>query len=71
MRRSFILSSSAALVVALAPAAGLAGPLHLFGGSSKTQQKAAATDSAADAIAAQVGQALDEKRYVDAGDLLD
>jgi Flp pilus assembly protein TadD len=71
MRRSFILSSSAALIVALAPAATLAGPLHLFGGSSKTQPKAAASSSAADAVAVQVGQALDEKRYVDAADLLD
>jgi len=72
MRHSLILPSAAALIVALAPAATLAGPLHLFGGSSKTQQKAAATSSAAaDRVAIQVGQALDEKRYVDAGDLLD
>ena len=71
MRRSFILPSAAALALALAPAAGLAGPLHLFSGTSKAQGKStAAADSAAVAVAAEVSQALDEKRYVDAGDLL-
>ena len=71
MRHSLFLPTTAALIFALAPAAGLAAPLHLFGGSSKTQQKPAASDAAAATVAAQVSQALDEKRYVDAGDLLD
>ena len=71
MRHSFFLPTTAALIVALAPAAGVAAPLHLFGGSSKTQPKPAVSDAATTAIAAQVSQALDERRYVDAGDLLD
>jgi Flp pilus assembly protein TadD len=72
MRRSFIVSSAAVLVFALAPVASQAGPLHLFGGgSSKAQPKAAAASAAADAVAVMVSQAMDEKRYVDAGGLLD
>jgi Flp pilus assembly protein TadD len=70
MRRGAFLASAAALALSLPPAAGLASPFHL-GGPSKSHPAAATSNAAADAVALQVAQALDEKRFVDAGDLLD
>jgi len=63
----------AALVAAaliLAPACGVAGPFsHLFG-KPAAPDKAATSDKAA-AAAEAIQQALDERRFVDAGDLLE
>ncbi len=59
------ISCAAAFQPKAGAAAGLFGP-----SPSRTTAKAHAT-SAASSVAAQVRQALDERRYVDAGDLLD
>jgi Flp pilus assembly protein TadD len=56
------------LAVALAPAPSHAG---LFGHASKPKASAAANTSKAGEVATEVRQALDERRYVDAGELLE
>lgn len=64
------LLSAAAVALSLAAGPALAGPFsHMFGKPAQAQ-KAVAGDRA-DAIADQVRQALDERRFVDAGDMLE
>lgn len=64
--------SAAILVLAASAAAGptLAGPFsHMF--SKPGQQRKAVADNRTDALVDQVRQALDERRLVDAGDMLE
>jgi len=68
LRRVVPLAAVAA--VALVPAASHAGPFsHLFGKPAQTDK--AAPSGKVDTIVEQVQQALDERRYVDAADLLE
>jgi Flp pilus assembly protein TadD len=64
------LLSATAVALSLAAGPTLAGPFsHMFGKPAQAQK--AAVGGSADVIADQVRQALDERRFVDAGDLLE
>jgi Flp pilus assembly protein TadD len=66
----FLSAAIAVLAAGVATSPSLAGPLsHLF--SKSDQQHKAASNDQGDAIANQVRLALDERRYVDAGDMLE
>ncbi|MGH7023758.1 MAG: tetratricopeptide repeat protein [Caulobacteraceae bacterium] len=68
--RAFLPAALVLGALSLAPGAAGAGPFsHLFGKAQPA--KAADTGDKAAAVAGQVRQALDEKRYVDAADLLE
>jgi Flp pilus assembly protein TadD len=65
---SLLPAAAVALILAAGPT--LAGPFsHMFSKSAKEQR--AASGDHADAIADQVREALDERRFVDAGDILE